>query len=120
MEVNCLRQSWSKFKTVCRSCLSNKQNILLQTDFTIQGGVSLTFRELPKTPSRNVCIAEMCAHSIALGTRTKFQLEILTKNVISGIVYFHRIILDSPGNVSETTPRDHAHRYVVFWCVLVV
>ena len=38
------------------------------------------------------------------GTRTKFQLEILSINVISGIVYFREIILDSSWNVSETTP----------------
>ena len=39
------------------------------------------------------------------GTRTKFQLEILTINVITGIVYFREIILESSLNVSETTPR---------------
>ena len=44
-----------------------------------------------------------CAQSHALGTRTKFQLEILTINVISGIVYFREIILESSRNVSETT-----------------
>ena len=42
---------------------------------------------------------------MALGTGTKFQLEILTLNVISGIVYFHEIILESSQNISETTPR---------------
>ena len=31
----------------------------------------------------------------SLGTRTKFQLEILTLNVISGIVNFREIILES-------------------------
>ena len=46
----------------------------------------------------------MCAQSMALGTRTKFQLEILTINVISGIVCFRKIILESSRNVSETTP----------------
>ena len=45
-----------------------------------------------------------CAQSMALGTRTKFQLEILTINVISSIVYFREIILESLRNVSETTP----------------
>ena len=38
-------------------------------------------------------------------TRTKFRLEILTINVITGIVYFREIILESSRNVSETTPR---------------
>ena len=40
----------------------------------------------------------------ALGMHTKFQLEILTINVISGIVYFCKIILESLRTVSETTP----------------
>ena len=33
-----------------------------------------------------------CAQSHALGTCTKFQLEILIINVISGVVYFREII----------------------------
>ena len=33
-----------------------------------------------------------------------FQLEILIINVITGIVYFHEIILESSRNVNETTP----------------
>ena len=41
-----------------------------------------------------------CAQSHALGTHTKFQLEILTINVITGIVYFREIILESSRNVS--------------------
>ena len=45
-----------------------------------------------------------CAQSHALGTLTKFQLEILPLNVISGIVYLHEIILESLWNVSEITP----------------
>ena len=45
-----------------------------------------------------------CAQSHALGTHTKFQLEILTINVISGMVYFREIILESLWNFSETTP----------------
>ena len=44
----------------------------------------------------------MCAQSNALGPHTKFQLEILTLNVIPGIVYFRQIILE----ISETTPRN--------------
>ena len=32
---------------------------------------------------------------MALGTRTKLQLEILTINVISDIVYFREIMLES-------------------------
>ena len=40
-----------------------------------------------------------CAQS-----HTKFQLEILTINVISGFVYFREIILESSQSISETTP----------------
>ena len=47
------------------------------------------------------------AKSHALGTRTKFQLEIRHANVIFGIVYFREIILESSWNVSETTPSTH-------------
>ena len=46
-----------------------------------------------------------CAQSMALGTPTKFQLEILTINVISGIVYFREFVLESSRNISETTTR---------------
>ena len=45
-----------------------------------------------------------CAQSLALGTRTNFQIEILTLNLISGVVYFHENILGSSRNVSETAP----------------
>ena len=48
-----------------------------------------------------------CAQSHALGTCTKFQLEILLINVISVIVYFREIILESSRNVSETTSWFH-------------
>ena len=47
----------------------------------------------------------MCAQSHALGTRTRFQLEIPTINGIFGIVYFRKISLESSRNVSETDPR---------------
>ena len=33
-----------------------------------------------------------CAQSMALGTRTKFQLEIITINVISSIIYFRETV----------------------------
>ena len=56
----------------------------------------------------------MCAQSKALGTHTKFQLEILTITVICGIVYFRKIILESLWNVSETTPSSLKHT-----CMLV-
>ena len=45
-----------------------------------------------------------CAQTHALDTGTKFQLEILTTNVISGIAYFRAIILGCSQNVTETTP----------------
>ena len=54
----------------------------------------------------------LCAQSHALGTRTKFQLEILTIHVITGIVYFREIILESSRDVSETAPR---HLIQICW-----
>ena len=45
-----------------------------------------------------------CDQSHALGKRTKFQLEILTINVIDSIVYFREIVLETSQKVSETTP----------------
>ena len=81
-------------------------------------GLSLTFREVLQNIlskfvyCRNHTSYEnfklklcTCAQSHALGTRTKFQLELLTINVLSGFVYFCEIILESSRNVSETTPR---------------
>ena len=44
-----------------------------------------------------------CAQSHALGTRTKFQLEILIRTTISAIHKFQENILESLRNVSETT-----------------
>ena len=57
--------------------------------------------------------AEICmfAQSLALGTHTNFQLEILTVNEDSGIVYFHKIILENSGNVSEQ-PAGSLHHQV--------
>ena len=45
-----------------------------------------------------------CAQSLALGTCINFQIEILTINVISGVVYFRENILGSSRNISETAP----------------
>ena len=45
-----------------------------------------------------------CAQSMALGTPTKFQLEILIRSVISAIHKFRENILESSRNISETTP----------------
>ena len=46
----------------------------------------------------------MCAQSKALGTRTKFQFEILIRSTISAIHKFRDNILESSRNISETTP----------------
>ena len=51
------------------------------------------------------CLWEFQSETLyALGTRTKFRLQILTMNVNSGIVYFREIILESLQNVSEKKP----------------
>ena len=46
-----------------------------------------------------------CAQSKALGTRTRFQLEILITSIIYAIHKFREEFLESSRNVSETTPR---------------
>ena len=46
-----------------------------------------------------------CAQSMALGTRTKFQLDILITSTIFEIHKFRKNILESSRNVSETPPR---------------
>ena len=47
-----------------------------------------------------------CAQSMALGTRTKFQLQIIITTTISAMQKFEDIILESCRKVSETTPRS--------------
>ena len=76
-------------------------------------GGSLMFCKLTKIFSQNVYHGNhtsffklkfcLCVQSMALGTRTNFQLEICNINVIYGTVYFHKIILKGSQNISETT-----------------
>ena len=63
----------------------------------------------------------MCAQSMALGTRTKFQLEILIRSTISAIHKFRENILESSRNVSETTPRCLILKWVAetTWCTRI-
>ena len=81
------------------------------------GVVSLTFRELSEIISRKIYNARnniyaekfklklcTCAQSMALGTRTKLQLEILIRSTILVIYKFWKNILESLRNVSETPP----------------
>ena len=77
----------------------------------VQRVVSPTFRELYKTFSRNLYIAEIALLMIISAEilnvcpkHAKFRLAILTINVITGIVNVHEIILESSRNVSETIP----------------
>ena len=50
----------------------------------------------------------MYTESHALGTRANFQLEMLTINLIYGIVYFGKIILEISQNISEIAPSSSA------------
>ena len=69
------------------------------------GVVSLTLRELKYICDKNFKLKlSTCAQSIAFGTRTNFQIEMLIINVISGVVYFRENILGSSRSVSETVP----------------
>ena len=82
---------------------------------TILGVVSQTFRELSKIISRKCTAPEITFMvrisswnfvrvPMALGTRTKFQLEILTRSTISTIYIFRDNCLESSRNVNETPP----------------
>ena len=53
-----------------------------------------------------------CAQSMALGTRTKFQLEIRITSIISAIHKFRENILESSRNVSETSPSSQ-HEMII-------
>ena len=93
------------------------KNCSKQLDLGIYKTMAPLSRQRPGSVSlskiffRNLCIAEIAllmrisswncarAQSHALGTRTKFQLEILIINVNSGIVYFREIIMESSWNV---------------------
>ena len=83
------------------------------------GCVSLTFRELSKIISWKYTIPEITffvrtsswtfvSVPKALATYTKIQLEILLRCTISAIHKFRGNTLESPWNVSETTPRHLA------------
>ena len=70
-----------------------------------QGGVSLEFRPLSKIISLKYLMPEITLMvSMALGTRTKFQLEILIRSTISAIHKFRENILESSRNFSQTPP----------------
>ena len=60
----------------------------------------------------NLTQISMCVQSHALGTRTKFQLEILIRTMIPAIHKFRENILESSRNVSETPPRWHVEKEV--------
>ena len=68
-------------------CLTN---ILWALQNILSKFVYCRYRTSYKNFKQKLCT---CAQSMALGTRTKFQLEILTIIVISGIVYFWEIII---------------------------
>ena len=60
----------------------------------------------------------MCAQSMAMGTRTKFQLEIIIRTTISAIHKFQENILESSRNVSETASwllTSPGHRQAWYW-----
>ena len=97
----------------CLQCISSGEAAVLY-----QGAVSLTFSELFKIISRKYAMPKIniyienfklklctCAQNMAVGTRTKFQLEILIRSMIFAIHKFGDNILESLRNVSETTTR---------------
>ena len=62
----------------------------------------------------------MCAQNHTLGTHAKFRLEIITLNVISSIVDFREIILESSRNVNEKKPWLDNATWAVFQMMLRV
>ena len=88
----------------------------LRLSARLQGVVSLLFRELFKIIPRKYTMPEITfmvrisrwnfvrAQSMALGTRTIFQLEIHIRSKISAIHKFRENIWESSRNVSETPP----------------
>ena len=57
-----------------------------------------------------------CTQGHALGTRTKFQLEILIRSTILVIYRFRENVLESSRNVSETPPKNVSlWRIQPFW-----
>ena len=103
------------WKYECASFINLLHVILVWKNYITRGLFQWRFANFSKIFSRNLCDPEIvllirisswnCVWvPKALGTRIKFQLQILTINVIPGIVYFREIILESSRNVSETTP----------------
>ena len=54
-----------------------------------------------------------CAQSMALGSRTKFQLEILTRRTILVLYKFRENILESSRNVSKTSPLTLQNKWLL-------
>ena len=83
------------------------------------GGCFTIVSELSKIFTWNLCIAEilllMQISSWNFVRVPKAMLETLTINVISGIVYFYEIILESLRSISETTPCYITFHGTVFW-----
>ena len=68
-------------------------------------------------------ISTCVMQSHALGSCTKFQPEIPTINLISGVVYFHETILESSRSVSGTTPspkHKQSHSLFFHWLVCIL
>ena len=107
--------TWDDMLTTLLYCWCSILWIKHEVTVKTSGSISLTFHELSKIFFRNLCIADFIlllkfqaeplyvCQSHALDTNKKFQLEILIIFVISGIVYFCEIILESLWIVSETT-----------------
>ena len=125
----CCSNPWPQlFKISILMCFNHHQNYLRQNWLYITrfryptpshmaqacllGGVSLTFRELPKLSHENTPCQkshlwwEFRAETLymALGLRTKFQLGILITSMTSAAHKFWENILESLQNVRETTP----------------
>ena len=97
---------WSKNVCVCATGFGDKGGCFTNASRALQNILSKFVYRRNRTSYENFKLKLcMCAQSHALGTHTKFRLEILTLNAISSIVDFREIILESSLNVSEIPPR---------------
>ena len=92
-------QDWCGVQWVPRGCFTN---VLL----ALQNNLAKIYKTRNDIYGENFKLKLCaCAQSMALGTRTKFQLEILIRSTISAIHKFRDNILESWPKVSETAPR---------------
>ena len=98
LQVPNLQVSWRDLGGETGGCFTNVSRALQRNLTKIHNAKNPIYVENFKL---KLCT---CVQSMALGTRTKFQLEILIRSTNFAIHKFREKILESLRNVSETTP----------------